>query len=204
MPLPFLFGEGARMNLYLVRHAHSAYCPDEGRPLSAAGRRDALKVADILSPRLRGSNVHLVSSDYRRAWETVEPLAQALQVPILQDLRLRERSLGPAGVPNFDEAVRQSWADPEWTPTGGESYREAETRVRAAIADALAAAGPRPVVVATHGQVMTLLMTAYLPEAGYAWWKALSMPDIYEVIGDAGAAAVVVRRLWPSPEAASP
>lgn len=182
------------MTLYLVRHAHSAYRLDEERPLSDLGHRDAVTVADILSPLVAGSTVHLVTSDYRRAWETIEPLARRLDVPVIPDARLRERSLGPEGVPDLDEAVRQSWADPLWAPPGGESHREAHARGRRALGDAWAA-GPHPVVVATHGQMMALLMTHYLRAVGFSSWKALSMPDIYEVVGES-TGEVAVRRLW--------
>ena len=34
--------------MYLVRHAHAHWTPDEDRPLSARGRRDAERVAGVL------------------------------------------------------------------------------------------------------------------------------------------------------------
>ena len=34
--------------IYLIRHAHIFWTPDENRPLSAQGSRDAIRVADAL------------------------------------------------------------------------------------------------------------------------------------------------------------
>lgn len=56
--------------LLLVRHAHADWQPDETRPLSEVGRRDAARVAGVLSPLAPTS---IYSSPYRRARQTVEP-----------------------------------------------------------------------------------------------------------------------------------
>lgn len=60
-------------NLYLVRHAHSAYSADElNRPLSERGQADARKVSGLLIHE----NIHvLISSPYKRAIQTIEGLA---------------------------------------------------------------------------------------------------------------------------------
>ena len=72
--------------LYLVRHAHSVWTSDEMRPLSQAGFDDARRVADILAPLRPGA---IYSSPYRRAQQTVEPLAGALgmSIQVVEDLR---------------------------------------------------------------------------------------------------------------------
>ena len=61
--------------LFLVRHAHSDYGPDEMRALSESGQRAAQRVADLLEDR--GVAV-IVSSPYTRAVQTVQPLADRL------------------------------------------------------------------------------------------------------------------------------
>ena len=85
--------------LLLVRHAHADWQPDETRPLSEVGRRDAARVAGVLSPLAPTS---IYSSPYRRARQTVGPLADRLGMPIVEMSELRERSLGSDHVaPSF-------------------------------------------------------------------------------------------------------
>jgi 8-oxo-dGTP diphosphatase len=70
--------------VYVVRHARagrrSAWKgPDDLRPLTKAGRRQA----DALVELLAGEGVtRIVSSPYVRCRQTVEPLAQRLRVPV--------------------------------------------------------------------------------------------------------------------------
>ena len=54
--------------LYLVRHAHAVWTPEENRPLSDRGRQDALRVADLLcaSPH-RAPITAVYASTARRA-----------------------------------------------------------------------------------------------------------------------------------------
>ena len=72
------------MTVYVVRHARagsrSAWKgPDDLRPLTKAGRRQAEALVDVLS----GEGVtRIVSSPYVRCRQTVEPLAQVLRLPV--------------------------------------------------------------------------------------------------------------------------
>jgi len=55
-------------NLYLVRHAHSIYTPDErGRSLSKKGFLDANHITNLLE----NEDIHIaISSPYKRAFQT--------------------------------------------------------------------------------------------------------------------------------------
>jgi 8-oxo-dGTP diphosphatase len=75
---------GSSLKLYLVRHAkagsRSAWNgPDEERPLSKAGRRQAAALAKLLRDEPIG---HIVSSAYVRCRETVAPLVERLGLPV--------------------------------------------------------------------------------------------------------------------------
>lgn len=72
------------MKLYLVRHAkagsRSAWDgPDELRPLSKAGRRQAKGLAKLLRDE---PVARIVSSPYARCVETVAPLAESRGMPV--------------------------------------------------------------------------------------------------------------------------
>ena len=52
------------------------------------------------------------------------------------------------------------------------------------------------IVLATHGVLIALILQAYDSSVDYAFWAALTMPDIYALrFGPAGERKI--RRLWP-------
>jgi 8-oxo-dGTP diphosphatase len=77
-------GGGSRLNVYLIRHGKAGSRsdwdgPDELRPLSKAGRRQAKGLAKLLrnEPIAR-----VVSSAYVRCVQTVAPLAESKGLPV--------------------------------------------------------------------------------------------------------------------------
>jgi 8-oxo-dGTP diphosphatase len=72
------------MTVYVVRHgkagSRSAWsAPDDQRPLTKPGRRQAVALADELD----GCGVtRVLSSPYVRCRQTVEPLAERLRIPV--------------------------------------------------------------------------------------------------------------------------
>lgn len=99
-----------RTNIYLVRHAHSAYTPDElGRPLSADGLADAEKV----TKHLENENIDMfISSPYKRAVQTVEGIAEFIgeEIRIVRDFK--ERLLSAEPVMDFHSAIAGVWENP--------------------------------------------------------------------------------------------
>ena len=84
--------------LFLIRHGESSWNTlglaqghnDEAQ-LTRRGRRQAAEAAE----RFRGQPVGgLYSSDLRRALQTAAAFSDVLDLPVLADARLRERSLG--------------------------------------------------------------------------------------------------------------
>lgn len=86
------------MAVYVVRHAKAGdrskwKGPDQLRPLSGAGRRQAQALADLLADRAgkAGSGIRrIVSSPYARCIQTVEPLAARLGLEMETDDALAE------------------------------------------------------------------------------------------------------------------
>jgi 8-oxo-dGTP diphosphatase len=78
--------------LYVVRHAKAGVReawsgPDEERPLTRRGRRQALRLVD----RFRGLEIQsILSSPSIRCMQTVEPLAEARGLPVEMATELRE------------------------------------------------------------------------------------------------------------------
>jgi 2,3-bisphosphoglycerate-dependent phosphoglycerate mutase len=164
--------------LFLVRHAHSAYGPDEMRALSEAGHRAAHRVADLLEDR---GVAMIVSSPYTRAVETVQPLADRLGISIAVDSDLRERHLSAGPLDDFQRRLEATWSDFDLAYPGGESSAAAQTRVSRAIRRVVESAGDRTVVVASHGNALALFLRTIDSTVDFRFWSGMSMPDVYAV-----------------------
>jgi 2,3-bisphosphoglycerate-dependent phosphoglycerate mutase len=175
------------LDLLLVRHAE-AVAPDEdgvdetSRPLTATGARAAEELADELEPYNLAA---IYSSPYRRARDTVEPLAarRGLQVQELPDLR--ERLLSPDGTPEWRHHLERSWADADYALAGGESGRAAQLRAMAVL-DLVRLRHLRGgrVVVASHGNLISLVLQALEPAVDLDFHLAMPMPAIYHLEHD--------------------
>jgi 2,3-bisphosphoglycerate-dependent phosphoglycerate mutase len=169
--------------LYLIRHcATTGQAPDA--PLTDDGSRDAEALADRLAAELAGvGRVRLVSSPYRRALDSIRPLAQRLGLDVQSDDRLRERVLAATPQPGrpaeeWRARLRATFDDLDLRFDGGESSREAMARGVAALEDALAL-GADATVVMTHGNLLTLLLRHFDGHSGFETWQALKNPDVF-------------------------
>jgi 2,3-bisphosphoglycerate-dependent phosphoglycerate mutase len=170
--------------VYLVRHCQAAG-QEPAAPLTADGLAQAEALADFLAP-LRPDRI--VSSPFRRAIASVEPLAVRLGLSIEVDPRLVERILRapvPPGSPSEDwqTLLRRSFDESDLRLKGGETSREALARAHAALADARAYGAARTVLV-SHGNLSALMLGI-----GFDGWRSLTNPDVFE-LGDPPA------RIW--------
>lgn len=183
--------------LYLVRHAHSVYTPEEmTRPLSGRGRRDARYVTKLLMKERIDA---VCSSPYRRAVETVEGIALHIDQEIKIVEEVRERTLSSEPVENFDEAISIVWADPAFSLEGGESNHTAQKRGVQGIFKILEEYNGKNVVVGTHGNIMVLIMNHFDQKYGIDFWKELEMPDVYCLTFDHQFMLQNVTRVWSQP-----
>jgi 2,3-bisphosphoglycerate-dependent phosphoglycerate mutase len=177
--------------LYLVRHAHADWSRDEGRSLSQRGREQA----DVLATRLAQLPIETIySSPARRALETIEPLSHRLRIEPVTVLDLRERELVVAAGTDFETAVQAAWLAPT-SSMGGESNEVAQFRGVAAIRKIISEQSGRFSVVATHGNLLALVLNGFKPTVGFEFWRRLTFPDVYELRFQK-AVLVNVRRIW--------
>jgi len=178
--------------IYLIRHAHATWRQDEDRRLSRAGLRAAALVADCLASR---PIVAVYTSPSIRSVETVEPLARrlGLRPEPVPDLRERELPVVPPG--EFEALVRRAWSSAADAPGGGESNVQAQARGLAVVRTVVARHIGAEVVLATHGNLLALVLNALDSRFGYEFWRGLSFPDIYRLAFD-GLALRDVERLW--------
>jgi len=162
--------------LYLVRHCRASGQEPEA-PLTEEGLAQAERLADFLAPLAPD---RIVSSPFRRAVQSVEPLAARLRLPIDVDDRLRERLLTTAPG-DWGDAYRRSFDEVEAVLEGGESTRAAMARAAAAI-EATLAHPARTTVVGCHGNLSTLILRHFDGRAGFAEWRAMTNPDVFRIV----------------------
>ncbi|QHI97827.1 histidine phosphatase family protein [Xylophilus rhododendri] len=154
--------------LILIRHGET----DWNRAMRFQGQTDVslnaagLAQAQRLAARVAAETVHhLVSSDLQRAWQTAEPAAAQLGLPVAADTGLREQCFGVAEgltAAEIRETRPADWA--RWTSfqadqsfEGGESTRRFHTRSIAAIRALAAAHTGRTLLLVTHGGVLDMV-----------------------------------------------
>ncbi|RDW18219.1 histidine phosphatase family protein [Oceanobacillus arenosus] len=180
-------------NLYLVRHAHSAYTPDElGRPLSAQGFIDAKRISKVLE----NEKIDVVnSSQYKRAVQTVEGISQVIGKKIIIENGFKERKLAENPVDDFDSAILKVWQNPSFSWKGGESNIDAQKRGVSAIFKLLDKYAEKNIAVGTHGNTIVLIMNCFDEKYDFHFWKNLDMPDIYKLTFDKKVLQTVTR-VW--------
>lgn len=176
--------------LYIARHAKAEGQEPEAT-LTSDGRAEAVRLAQAFAT----SGIdRIVTSTFRRAIESIEPLARHLGLPVETDERLNEANLSGINYPDWPLKLAATFDDDDLSYEGGESSRVATLRAKAAIESVLESPTRTPVVV-THGRLMTLLLRSYDRRFGFATWRDLSCPDLYKITLSESTRPEVVR-VW--------
>jgi 2,3-bisphosphoglycerate-dependent phosphoglycerate mutase len=174
--------------IVLVRHA-SPVLPRPGGPddhhraLTAEGVHQARRlVGELPAPEL------VVSSPYRRAVQTVEPLARAYGLTVRTDPRLREWDSGLEPRPDYARHHTYSWDNPDHARAGGESLARLTDRATTALLD-WAAHGP--VVVGSHGTFVARALLGFgVDGIDWPFCAAMPMPAVYRLRWEGGRVVV--------------
>lgn len=156
---------------------------DNAHPLSTEGRR----AAEALARQLSNVPVRAVySSPYRRARDTVEPIAMQHGVPVRIVRDLRERRVGTAVLQgdDFVDALRRLREDAEHALPGGESTREVETRAWRAMDHIRDDVRSGTAVVGTHGGVISILRWSLGEQFTLDEALAMPMPAVFAFTHD--------------------
>ncbi|PSL34374.1 2,3-bisphosphoglycerate-dependent phosphoglycerate mutase [Planomicrobium soli] len=158
--------------VYLVRHCKATgQSPDA--PLTKEGKEQAHALVRFFTGR---EIHHIISSPFVRAVQSVEPLAEYLEMPVEIDDRLAERVLSTQDLPDWLERLEESFGNLDLKLADGESGKEAMQRGAAVLETA-----PDQCILVTHGNMMGLLLKQIDIDFGFEEWMKLSNPDVYEV-----------------------
>ena len=158
--------------VYFVRHAQPNYDnhDDLTRELTEKGLADRMRVVTALE------NVTVdavISSPFKRAVDTVQPLADVRGLTVQTDADFRERKVGDGWLEDFTAFAKQQWADFDFTLEHGESLRQVQQRNLAALARVLQRHHGQTVLIGTHGTALSTLMEHFAPPFGYAGFERI-------------------------------
>lgn len=166
--------------IYFIRHAESKFVfgQERERPITEKGITDSRKVSEKLQDVEFDS---FISSVYKRAIQTLEPLAHNENIEEFEELR--EKTL--KGQYKIDEkslenTIKKSFVDIDFKLEGGESTREVQNRAIPIIENVLKNDEIQNIAVGTHGNILTCILNYYHQNIGYDFWKSSSKPDIYK------------------------
>ena len=148
--------------LCFIRHGETDYNAKgiiQGQydaPLNSHGREQAILLAKRLA---KNPPDVLYSSDSSRAHDTARAVAEACDLPIHLDKRLREIAMGRWENQPWREMHKrypEEWkqarsGDPTFKHGGGESTIEVQTRMVEAVSDILAAHEGKNIAIVSHG-----------------------------------------------------
>lgn len=167
--------------LILIKHA--APQKDETIPahewrLSDQGRAAARRLADHIQPH---QPIRIITSREPKAIETGTILAEALGIASEQADGLHEHDR--SNVPmmrtrEFISAVAQFFKEPDALTLGKETATAAKQRITAAIQAVTDRYPEKNIAIVTHGTVLALYATDYLPEPPFQLWRNLGLPSM--------------------------
>lgn len=159
---------------YLIRHCEASGQAAEA-PLTDRGRQQAAALAD----RLAGLGIRrIIASPYRRAIDSIVPLARRCGLGVETDGRLAERVLSADSLPDWRVRLERTFGNPDLCYPGGESSRQAAARGMAVVAEALADGVP-PFALVSHGCLVTLILREFDPRIGFSDWAGMTNPAVF-------------------------
>jgi len=148
--------------VYFIRHAESdrSIQDTRERPLTAKGLADAEKLAALFTD----TAIHRIyASPYKRAVDTVAPLAESRKLDITRVENLRERDRDSVESMGMEEKILLQWNDFSYVPMDGECYLDVQQRNLNALRGILAENEGQTVVIGTHGIAMCTTIHFFSP-----------------------------------------
>ncbi len=147
-------------NLYFVRHARPNYQnhDDLTRELTAQGLADRKLVTAFLWDK----QIDVVlSSPYKRAFDTIKEFADAksLDIKLINDFR--ERKIESVWIDDFEGFCKRQWEDFDFKLSDGESLREVQKRNISALKQVLKVCSDKNVVIGSHGTALSTIINYF-------------------------------------------
>ena len=109
--------------------------------------------------------------------------------------RLRERDVPEVPPGEFEPLIQEAWRLPGVSPRGAESNAHAQARGLDVLKKIVARHPDQHIVIATHGNLLALIMNGFDQSYDYEFWRRLSFPDAYRLTFD-GDRLISAERSW--------
>ncbi|MCE4956281.1 histidine phosphatase family protein [Macrococcoides caseolyticum] len=163
--------------IYFIRHSirDISYKHDESAPLTEDGVKLALDLVEIFKNK---EIVQIYSSPFKRALDTVKPIAEdkGLKIEIVENFY--ERTVGD-WIDNFSEFAERQWKDFDYKLENGESLNEVKQRIVPAFEDLINKC-EGGLIICGHGTSFSVLFN-HLTDGtfGYEDFCEMNMPDVF-------------------------
>ncbi|OIN67653.1 histidine phosphatase family protein [Exiguobacterium sp. KRL4] len=162
---------------YVIRH-----CEATGQAPDAPLTKQGQKQADALAVFFKTIPVdRILCSPFRRARETILPLAALHDCSVEIEDQLQERTLSTSPLSDWRTALQETFVDLDLRFPDGESSREVMERMTSILKEA-SLHPARHTILVTHGNAMALLLHTIDSTFGYEDWQQLQNPDVYRLV----------------------
>lgn len=170
--------------IYLIRHAEPNYNNhnDFDRELTSKGLQDCQLITDFFKDI---SIDTIYSSPFKRAVQTITPLAKAKDLPIQLQSDFRERKIDDTWIDDFNAFTIKQWEDFNYKLAQGESLQEVQDRVIKQLKQVLSTE-QQTIVISSHGTAISTLIQYYDKSFGLADFQAIKrlMPFVASLTVD--------------------
>ncbi len=151
--------------IYFVRHAEPDLSQRDElhRPLTPKGRADSFRLSEYFS---NAPIDYVYSSPFRRAVETVKPLAERYHKTIYLEKDFRERKIDDEWINDYEDFLTRQWTDFLYRRRNGECLQTVQDRNIAAINMLLLKHMNKSVVVGTHENALGTIIRYYTKQFG--------------------------------------
>jgi len=158
--------------VYFVRHCEPNFDvhDDFSRPLTDKGMADCALVTEFF--RNRAVSV-VISSPFKRAFDTVSPLAESLGLDVRVVDDFRERKVADEWILPFEDFTVRQWADFSYKLEKGECLAEVQARNIAALEGVVREYAGETIVVGSHGTALSTIIHFYDNTYGYDGFYAM-------------------------------
>lgn len=167
--------------VYFVRHAEPNFDnhDDRNRELSPKGMQDRALVDAFFESK----EIDLIiSSPFRRAYDTVASLSQKKQIPVQLVEDFRERRVDSVWIPDFHTFSQRQWEDFQYKLSDGECLQEVQDRNIRALRKLVGENPGAAIVVGSHGTAISTMIHYYNRAFGFSDYQRIRgrMPWIVE------------------------
>jgi 2,3-bisphosphoglycerate-dependent phosphoglycerate mutase len=146
--------------IYFIRHAKTdiSIKDDLTRPLSLEGIE---KSKDLIKIFKEIKIDYIYSSPFKRAIQTIEPIAKSknIKIKIINDFR--ERKMSNKWIENYEEYSKKQWDNFSYKLMDGESLEEVQKRNIKELEKILLEYKGKTIIIGTHGTALSTIINYY-------------------------------------------